>query len=72
MRLFVIGHFSKGKSTVVAALRKMRQSSTFDERAKRFVDPDYHLTEDGASYYSYCVSGLDTVRLVHVHVHVGL
>ena len=51
MRLFVIGHFSKGKSTVVAALRKMRQSSTFDDRAKRLVDPDYQLTEDGIHTY---------------------
>lgn len=50
MRLFVIGHYSKGKSTVVAALRREKQSSTFDERTKRFVDPDYHLTEDGKMY----------------------
>ena len=47
MRLFVIGHFSKGKSTVLAALRKMKQIRTFDERANRYLDPDSHLTEDG-------------------------
>ena len=47
MRLFVIGHFSKGKSTLIAALRKTRQTSIFDERSRRLLDPDYHLTEDG-------------------------
>jgi Leucine-rich repeat (LRR) protein len=46
MRLFVIGHFSKGKTSVIGALRKTKQLRTFDERAGRHLDPDYHLTED--------------------------
>ena len=51
MRLFVIGHFSKGKSTVIAALRRKRQSRTFDERTRRTLDPNCHLTEDGTTCF---------------------
>ena len=47
MRLFVIGHFSKGKTSVIGALRKTKQLRTFDERADRHLGPDFHLTEDG-------------------------
>lgn len=54
MRLFVIGHFQKGKSTLIAALRRRQQSSSFDERTKRSLDPDYHLTEDGMYVVHVC------------------
>ena len=66
MRLFVIGHFSKGKSTLIAALRKTRQTSIFDERSRRFLDSDYHLTEDGECLHA-CVMFL---RLYSLLVHL--
>ena len=49
MRLFVIGHYRKGKSTVMAALRGTKESSHFDDRAKRLLDPSDHLTPEGTS-----------------------
>lgn len=38
LRLFIIGHYHKGKTTLLAGLRGKKQSSTFDERAKRPLD----------------------------------
>ena len=65
MRLFVIGHFSKGKSSVVAALRKEKPSSTFDERTKRYVDPNYQLTEQGT-----CICTCLNLHTIFVSIHL--
>lgn len=59
MRLFMIGHFQKGKSTLIAALRRRQQSSCFDERTKRLLDPEDQLTEDGMLHICvHCTVGM--------------
>ena len=53
MRLFVIGHYYKGKSTLIAALRRSKQSSFFDNRVKRLQEPDFQLTDEGMTLYTH-------------------
>jgi len=48
MRLFFIGHFHKGKTTLLASLRGRRAESSFDQRVKRFLEgsDSYTLTPE--------------------------
>ena len=50
MRLFIIGHFHKGKTTLLSLLRGRRADSSFDQRVKRIQNggSTLNLTQEGS------------------------
>lgn len=64
LRLFVIGHYHKGKTTLLASLRGKKQSTTFDERAKRPMDV--------SDFQQLSPEGRTTMHITTSLAHVGV